>query len=285
MKNIPWDLYQIFLTVARQNGLTGAAKETGLSPATLGRKILELEHLSGEGYFARSQTGYTLTPKGIALFNELQDMEAVARKLTQLHGETRSMVTVRIASGTWNGAFMIDHIAHLCTEVDPFRLHFHISEERARLLYREADIGFRAFAPDEPNLATQKLPSTAYAIYRSKNARVPSNRWVAVSEKNAISTYLRWPHENRTGKIAMTANRAVELRDLIASGAGLGVLPCICGDRAPGLERVEALPEIQHEQWLVMNREDRHRREIRTVIDRISKLFKRHADITTGSRL
>ena len=284
MKNIPWDLYQIFLTVARQNGLTGAAKETGLSAATVGRKILELEQLAGEGYFARSQTGYRLTPKGTALFNELQDMEAVARKLTQLHGETRSMVTVRIASGTWNGAFMIDHIAHLCTEVDPFRLHFHISEERARLVYREADIGFRAFAPDEPNLAAQKLPPAAYAIFRSKNARVPSNRWVAVSEKNAISPYLRWPHENQASEISMTANRAAELRDLIVSGAGFGVLPCICGDREPGLERVEALPELQHEQWLVMNSEDRHRHEIRTVINRLSKLFLRHGDIISGSR-
>jgi DNA-binding transcriptional LysR family regulator len=284
MKDIPWDLYQLFIMVARRKGLAGAAAATGLSPPTLGRKILALEEMAGESYFHRAQTGYTLTPRGQALFSELQEMEAAARKLRYHHADAHAPVRLKIGGGTWNTAFMIAHIQTLCTDGDPFHLDFHAGEERTRLAHRETDIGFRAFEPEESNLAIQKMPPTAYAIYKSRGGRVPDHRWVAVNEANALSTYLRWPHQNRINEIIFTANRAAEMRDLIVAGAGLGVLPCICGDREPGLERVQALPELQHDQWLVMNREDRHRREIRTVIDRISKLFRSNADLISGRR-
>ncbi|HWU61446.1 MAG TPA: LysR family transcriptional regulator [Ensifer sp.] len=284
MKDIPWDLYQLFLVVARRKGLAGAAAETGLSPPTLGRKILALEELAGESYFHRAQTGYSLTSRGQALFNELQEMEAAARKLRYHLAEGHAPVRLRIGAGTWNTAFMIAHIQTLCTDVDPFYLDFHAGEERTRLAHRETDIGFRAFEPEEANLAIQKLPPTAYAIYKARGARVPDHRWVAVHEANALSTYLRWPHQNRGDDIVFTVNRAAEMRDLIVAGAGFGVLPCICGDREPALERVQPLPGLLHDQWLVMNRDDRHRPEIRTVINRIGKLFRANADLISGKR-
>lgn len=57
MKNIGWDSYQLFLDVARGGGLTGAAATSGLSPATIGRRMLELEQRIGKILFVRSQTG------------------------------------------------------------------------------------------------------------------------------------------------------------------------------------------------------------------------------------
>lgn len=284
MKDIPWDLYQIFLSVARQRGLVGAAAETGLSPPTVGRKVLALEEMAGETYFNRSQTGYNLTARGQALYAELQEMAAAAQKLRYHHASTAAPVHVRVSAGTWNTAFMIANIHTICSEADAFRIDFHAGEERTRLTHRETDIGFRAFEPEEANLAVQKLPPTAYAIYKSRNARVPAHRWVAVQEANAISTYLRWPHLHHADEIAFTVNRAAEMLDLIVAGAGIGALPCICGDREPAIQRVTPLPELLHDQWLVMNREDRHRPEIRTVINRIQKLFRAHADLISGRR-
>lgn len=282
MKDISWDLYQHFLAVARHGGLARAAEQMGLSPATMGRKILELEHLAGETYFVRAQTGYTLTPKGHALLATLQEMEGAARKLNAFHGTKTAQPIVRIMAGTWNTALMTSHIGHVCTELDPFLIDFITTEERARVAHRESDIGIRAFQPEEPNLAARKLPNAAYGIYRSRNARVPDNRWVAISEENAISTYLRWPHINKKDEIAFTASRPSVLRDLVVSGAGLGVLPCVCGEREPALERVAHVEGFEHEQWLVMHQDDRHRPEVRTVINRVVKLFKSHADIMTG---
>ncbi len=284
MKDTAWDLYQYFLSVARHNGLVGAARELGVSSATAGRKILELETAINDTLFQRAQTGYTLTAPGRTLFKALQEMESAARKVDALRGASASNYRVRIMAGTWNSFFLTDHIERICTEADPFLIDFNTTEERARLTYREADIGLRAQRPEEPNLAAQKLPDAAYGVYRARNARVPEDRWIAVAEENAVSTYLRWPHIHHKNEIAFTVTRPTSLRDLIVSGAGIGALPCICGEREQSLERIGDLDGFTHEQWLVMNRDDRHRPEIRTVINRIVKLFRDHADIMSGKR-
>ena len=42
------------------------------------------------------------------------------------------------------------------------------------------------------------------------------------------------------------------------------------------------IAELRHKSWLVMNNEDRHRPEIRAVVDRMTALFRRHAALFEG---
>lgn len=286
MKNIGWDAYQIFLAVARHGGLTGAAIVSGLSPATIGRRMLELERDTARALFLRSQSGYALTTDGQALFDQLVQMEAASRSIDLWKNEVNAPALVRIAAGTWVSWFFSRNLSTLRTERDGFRLDLFIAERRASLAHRESDIGIRAFRPEEANLAAVKTGAVAYAIYRARSARAAGGEaFVAVSEEDAISAYLRWPHENAASDIAITVNRPRSLRDLVLAGAGVGVLPCFVGDADSRLERVgDEIPSLQHDQWIVMNNDDRHRRDIRTVADRMKKLLKSHADLYAGKR-
>lgn len=286
MKNMQWDAYQIFLAVARGGGLTGAAATTGFSPATLGRRMLELEHDTGRVLFVRRQTGYALTGDGRLLFDQLQEMEAAVRKVETWQQEISAPVLVRIAAGTWNAGLLSENFTALCSEKDNFRIDLFIAERRASLSHRGSDIGLRAFRPEEPNLAAVKAGTVAYAAYRLKGLNEAArDRWIAVSEEDAVSAYLRWPYETVAGRITVTVNRPRSLHDLVLAGAGTAVLPCFVGDRNARLERAgDDIPALRHEQWIVMNNEDRHRREIRTVIDRMTRLMKGHADLFAGKR-
>ena len=284
MKNVNWDSYQIFLIVARQGGLTGGAQSTGLSPATVGRRILQLEETIGRSLFNRSQTGYTLTADGQMLFDELREMEAAVRRVENWRQESGGQVTIRVAVGTWIGWLLMDNFRAISTERDNFRIEFTIGERRAQLSHRENDIGIRAFQPEEPNLAARYLSETAYAAYRQKNGP-KTERWIAVGESEALSNYLRWPHQNKAGQIVAMADRPRSMLDLTRAGAGSAVLPCFIGDLDPMLERVgDEIGELRHKQWLVTNNDDRSRREIRTIADRITKLLKSHVDVFAGKR-
>lgn len=284
MKNVTWDAYQIFLIVARQGGLTGAAQATGLSPATVGRRVLQIEENLGRSLFLRSQAGYALTADGQVLFDELRDMEAAVRRVENWRQESAGLVTIRVAVGTWIGWLLMENYRALCTERDPFRIEFTVGERRAQLSHRENDIGIRAFEPQEPNLASRYLSETAYAAYRLKNG-ADYDRWIAVGEGNALSNYLRWPHQNRAGQIVVTVDRPRSMLDLALAGAGNAVLPCFIGDLQPMLERTgDEIGELRHRQWLVTNNDDRSRREIRVLSDRIAKLLKSHADVFAGKR-
>ena len=75
------------------------------------------------------------------------------------------------------------------------------------------------------------------------------------------------------------------LYDLIRSGAGKGVIPCFAGDRDALLERAGSeIADLRHRQWIVMHNDDRHRREVRTVIERMAALFGAHAPLFSGAR-
>lgn len=225
MKNMDWDIYRCFMSVARTGGLTGAAQALGSSPATVGRRMLELEERTGRALFLRSQTGYQLTGDGELLFEQLQEMEAAARRVESWRREGEG-ATVRITVGTWNAWLLAENFPALCSERDGFSLAITVGETRASLAYRETDIGIRAFEPEESYLAASLIGDVAYAAYRQKNAASAANsRWVAVGEEEAISAYLRWPHQQPEGRIVATITRPRSLLDLARAGAGCAVLP------------------------------------------------------------
>lgn len=285
MKNANWDSYQLFLQVARLGGLTGASTASGLSPATVGRRMLDLEQEVGRALFSRSQTGYRLTQDGQALLDHLQEMEAAARKVEAWRQSGEGGTTVRIAAGTWVAWLLTENFMAIRMPSDGFAISLTIGEARASLAYRESDIGIRAFEPEEANLAARRLGEVAYAVYVRRNAAETDERWIAVAEEEAISAYLRWPHTHAAAAIVATVNRPRSLPDLVRAGAGKAVLPCFVGDLHPDLQRLGGeLPELRHAQWIVMNAEDRHRPEIRTVADRMTKLIRSYADLFAGKR-
>jgi DNA-binding transcriptional LysR family regulator len=170
MKDMSWESYRIFLEVARQGGLTGASQVSGLSPATVGRRVLHLEEAMGRPLFLRSQTGYRLTGEGQALFEQLQGMEAIARSIEGWRQEGQGSTVVRLMAGTWVTWLVCENISAICSERDPFRLDLSISERRATLAHREVDVGIRAVEPTEPNLISRSVGEVAYAAYRRRNA-------------------------------------------------------------------------------------------------------------------
>ena len=287
MKNVGWDSFQLFLDVARGGGLTRAASAAGLSPATIGRRMLELEESIGKSLFVRSQMGYTLTADGNTLLDNLQTMESAASSIEGWRKSSATKSLVRIGVGTWNAQLIMSNFLTVCNERDGFRIDLFIAEQRAALAHRENDIGVRAFEPEERNLAAIKTGHVAYAAYRLRNApQSVSDRWIAVDTQSAISAYLRWPHEEKSGSIVATVNRPSGLRDLVLAGAGIAVLPCFIGDADPRLVREGVqIDALRHPQWLVMNNEDRHRRDIRTVADRMVKLFKQYSELYSGRGL
>ena len=97
MKNVSWDAYELFIHVARHGGLSGGAAVTGLSPATISRRMLDFEEAVGRPLFLRSRTGYQLTADGSALFAQILEMEGAARRIENWKREGAGSPLVRIA--------------------------------------------------------------------------------------------------------------------------------------------------------------------------------------------
>ncbi|WP_163270126.1 LysR family transcriptional regulator [Chelativorans alearense] len=286
MKKLSWDDLRIFIGVARGGGLSPAAAEAGLSPATVGRRMLALEEAAGRPLFVRRQTGYTLTPDGEALFQRAQAMEASARPIGEWLAAEGARPVVRISAGTWTANFFAANFSRLWTPDDNFRIAFKTTEAKLDIGHREVEIGIRNHAPESSNLAARRTGEVAQAPFRARNQPRPGREdWVAIAPEDISTRSARWVAEQKGLSVAAWANTPRTLYDLIRSGVGKGVLPCFAGDRDPLLERAgEEIADLREGQWVVMHNDDRHRREVRIVIDRIVDLLTSHAPLFAGER-
>ncbi|MAZ15986.1 LysR family transcriptional regulator [Oricola sp.] len=286
MKNLSWDDLQIFAHVARAGGLTGAAETLSLSAPTIGRRMLALEQVIGKPLFVRSRTGYALTDKGQSLLRKVKAMEAGARPIEEWLTSGVERPAVRLSAGTWTANFIAENFARVWTSNDPFRICFKTTEARLDIAHREVEIGIRNQPAESGNLASRPTVEIAFAPYVARNHPDPEgSEWVSLGSEEAVTRSARWLLAQEDTSICAWANTPHTLRDVVRAGAGRGVMPCFSGDRDPQLMRAGPLiAELAETQYLVMHNDDRHRPEVRKVIDRLHALFRDHAELCRGDR-
>jgi DNA-binding transcriptional LysR family regulator len=286
MKNLDWEDLKIFVHVARGGGLSAAAAELGLSPATVGRRMVALERAVARSLFVRRQSGYDLTQDGGTLLAKALAMEAGVRPIEDWLAVGGERSVVRISAGTWSANFCSANFSRLWTPEDPFRIAFKTTEARLDIAHREVEIGVRNAPAEGANLAQRRTVTVAFAAFRSRSHMLGgSDDWVAITPEDAATRSARWMNAQPNLTVAAWANTPRTLHDLIRSGVGKGVLPCFAGDRDPDLERAgDEIAELREDQWLVMHNDDRHRPEVRMVIERMVALTTSHAALFAGER-
>ncbi len=284
MKNLNWDDVRVFVVVAQSGGLTPAAAILASSAATIGRRMLALEKALSRKLFVRHQSGYDLTPAGVEFLHKALAMQATARPIHEWAEADTVKPAVRISAGTWTANFLCEHFSELWTAADPFIVTFHTTEARLDISHREVDIGIRSHKPEGAHLAARKIGSVAHGCYCARTASSQARgRWVSMLPEYARTEATRWVNAQEKVEIVAWANSPRTVYDLACAGIGIAVLPCFAGDRNSNLERIgPSLPELTQEQWLVMHHEDRHRPEVRTVIERIATLLKKHELLFSG---
>lgn len=284
MNDMNWNDLRLFYHVAEASGLSGAARATGVSAPTLGRRMLALEAQAGRALFVRAQTGYELTPAGAALLARVRAMEAAAVPVADFLGETEAPM-VRISAGTSTAAFLADRFSALQRPGDGFRLHFVTSESLLDISHRQIDLGIRNRPADAANLASRPLGRVAFAPYCSVSAPEPEALdWVALDPEVARHPASRWVHDS--GKpIRTIASSVATLGQLVRAGAGIGAMPCMVADCDPALARAgPVIDALTEEVYLVMHNDDRHRPHLRRLITRIVRLYEAAGDLLEGGR-
>ncbi|WP_339643376.1 LysR family transcriptional regulator [uncultured Pelagibacterium sp.] len=280
-----WDDLRLFLDVARLGGLSAARATTGLSAATLGRRVTALERQIGETLFVRAQRGFTLTSAGEALLKRAEDVEAAMRAVTHWRDGAIGARVVRVSAGGWTTDFLSRHIEELWSPDDGFRVEFVTAYDKVDIGRRAADIGIRNSAPTEQSLAGRKLTPVAYALYCAPRlvAGVRDGLFVGVSGPAAATGSARWLQAHHGDRIVVSGNDAHSVRELVAAGTGITVLPCFIGDVDPRLSRIRGpIPDLASHQWLILHHEERHSPPVRTLANRIARLMRGHANLFAG---
>ncbi len=263
-----WQDLQLFLSVARAGGLAAAGQSTGKSAATLGRRILALEQSTGLELFIRHSHGYELTDEGHQLLESVTNVEAIILPYdSALNGSGGKVI--KLSAGSWMTQVLCKHLPEIVKNDEPIRLRFISSEQRLDITHRETIIGIRNQRPEDPRLATRKIGRVKFASYAT-DERVLD--WIHVSGNTPSSEWLR---NQAFARAPVEVTSPTNAMDLALTGVGRIVLPTFVGDTQDNLVRVTPLIKaLSHDQWLVVHQDDRHRPDVRTVINRIYKIAK-----------
>lgn len=172
-EKVAWDDLRLFFHVAETGGLSATGRRTGLSAATIGRRMLALEQQAGQPLFYRALTGYSLTPVGQALLERVRVMQAAVVPVRELLAAQAETPLIRLSAGTATTMFLADRFNLLQRPGDGFRLNFVTTEAVLDIAHREIDLGIRNRPAETGNLASRPLGTLRFAPYRSYSVSRP----------------------------------------------------------------------------------------------------------------
>ncbi len=289
-----WNDLRFFLSVARLGSLSAASRALRVDPATVGRRINNLETALTLRCFERRADGYRLTDGGRKLLEHAERVEADLLGLSRaLDGEDRvaSGLVAVTASDSVTLPFLIPALPGLRERHPGLRIDLISTNHVLSLARREADIAVRMVRPEEGDLLARRIATMGYGLYASpeylQRAGTPETiddlrdhalvDWLEEYPRVATSAWFR-KLANGT-PAALRLNGAQERLSAVRSGVGIACMGYIMA-RGWGLSRV--LPDVEIpplELWLMVHPDSARVKRVRAVMDYLAE-----AAATAGGR-
>ena len=270
----------MFLAVAREGQLLGAARKLGLDHATVTRRINSLEGALGVKLIERTTTGSRLTPKGIAFLDTATEVETAFLSARAALSEGAGLIegTVRVGAPDGFGTlFLAPRLGSLLERHPALTLQLVALPRSFSLSRREADMAITVERPQEGRLKVRKLTDYTLSLYASKGylasaAPLASKRDLANHRiVDYVSDLLFANVLDFSAELGLTTPPQFQCASVlgqiaaIESGAGVGLLH----DYAvpPGLVRVVPEVRIKRAYWIVTHADVARAPPIRAVND------------------
>ncbi|WP_299693430.1 LysR family transcriptional regulator [uncultured Tateyamaria sp.] len=273
MQITDWTDFGLFAAVARHGALSGAARETGLSQATLSRRMTALEQRLGRRLFVHGSAGYTATTEGRDLLERAKKMEAAARDISQWNAGRAGPPRVRVSAGTWTTDYLARHVPLYWDPGAPWQPEFVNCNQDMDIERREVDIGVRNRRPTHPWLAGRRTGAVEHAVF-ARDEGVTG--WIGPSDDTSTLPSEAWTLAHHGADIVAFSNDPQVRGAMATAGVGRVVLPTFAGDAMPGLTRVSGIiDELTAEEWLVCHQDTRHDPPIRAALDALAGMLSR----------
>jgi len=256
-----WDDLRLFLAVARQGSISGAARQLGVQHSTVSRRMRALEKRLGVRLIERKKSGYELTDAGenvrkaaCRMEHEVLDVDAILGGFdAKLTGELRVSAINNMAS-----TILMPMFAKFNCNYPDVELHLLVSNQYTSLVEREADVAIRLTNTPTDTLMGKRVVTVATTVYASRKylAQIRKNgdkpRWLGVS---CCGFHKTW---TKAASIGQQHNFFVDdtLLTLASLKQHMGVayLPCFMGDSEADLERLCAPdPQMNLGLWILFH--------------------------------
>ena len=291
-----WDDLKFLRAVGQAGSVSAAARTLAVDKATVSRRIAALEHALGQRMVERRSSGWRFTVAGarLAALAERIDVD-LASLVADLAGQGALRAKVRLsAPHFFCNAVLLPHLRELRAKAPWIDLDINPSSRVLNLAEREAEVALRNLRPPRGDYVVRRageLGSTLYGARRfvaSVGALTGPDDLAGVAVVGFPDRLSHLPEfqwldamQDRLGPV-LRLDDAESIGHAVAGEMGVAVLPCIVGDRYPGLMRLFA-PVVQQTIWLVTPADMGHTRPVPLVVDFVARVFKRNAAALAGT--
>ena len=262
-----WNDLNVFLEIAKQKNLSGAAIKLGVTHSTVFRRINGLESNIGVKLFYRKPDGYHLTEIGSELLSHVEHVRShiddFSRLLDNRNNDLYGNIYVT-APHNLAYRFIPGYVARFREMYPGIHITLLVSNKEYDLSCLEADLAIRATNEPPIDLVGRKLFSLQWGAYASpsyveryghaKGLDDLGNQFLIGSDKTlAKLPAYSWLEERvAQSSIVIRCNDLVSMSAYAQAGLGVAFLP---DDQAkPDLVRLFELPkDITSDIWLLIH--------------------------------
>jgi len=283
MQHSDWNNIKIFLAIARQGGLAGAAEELGTTHSTVFRHLNDFEQELGVRLFDRHNAGYRLTEAGETVLEEAQAMEGnalafqrqIAGKDDRISGHLRILTTHGLS------IYLMEPLFKPFQDTYPdIRLSVDWGNLRQSLSNYQADIILLPSHKPPENAFGRKVADICFSLFANQ-AYLKRHGWpeslndlrgydtVAYHESFATEPFYDWYHRiTQHARKRMTLNSFLTVRAALEAGYGIGLLPYIYGASSSVLVPLgPPIEGVSRPLWVLTHRDLKNTVRVRTFMD------------------
>ncbi|MBO9136631.1 LysR family transcriptional regulator (plasmid) [Rhizobium sp. B230/85] len=280
MQALDWNDFRYVLALMREGSQAAAARQLGVDPTTVSRRLRAIETVLGVPLFERGADGsMRLTQAGEMAARRAENVEAELGGLTEaLQGaDALASGTVRVtAVPLLINRVLVPAAADLMAQHPQLRVELIAKSRDLNLTRREADIALRLARPTDDTgsrVLSKRIGTLTYAAYVANDVDAGTEKlpWLTYEEGMAHLPQARWiakAVEEDGIRSPLAVNDAEAMLQGVEAGLGRGLLPCMVADQISGLRRIHhdgpAFPE--REIWLLTHPDLRHLARIAAVL-------------------
>ena len=274
--SLDWNALRWILAIARAGTLAGAARQLGVSHATIFRRLGAVERDLGQPVFVRQRAGYVPTALGERLIVEAAAMEDRVRAamLALDDGTTGPAGRVRLTTtDTLFDGLLASMLVDVRERYPQIALEVAISNETFSLSRRQADLALRPMASPAEALVAQRVGHVAMAPYIARGANPAArSRWLGLDDSVFFPALAAWMRCHDVDDSGWRIDTLLGLAAAVRHGAGVALLPCYLADADPALVRAgDIVPELTTDLWLLVHPDLRRVARIRAVREAIKR--------------
>ncbi len=285
-----WDALRHVLAIAREGGLSGAARKLGVNHATVSRHLSRAEAAAGVRLFDRLPTGLVPTDAGQEAIRRAAAMEAEVQALDLAFAAAddtgTGTLTVTVPPLVAAAGFAED-VAAYRTVFPRVELSILGTNEPLNLHKRDADIAIRV-SRDPPESLWGRVISEQRAGWFATPAFIKAHPIPGIVPVISFTAY-ETPLPSSLLKnvpqafVAATTDDMVSAVAMVEAGVGMARMPHFLGAGRPGLERVPGLSLVDYMPiWALTHPDLRQVPRVAAFMKLVAEGFKARRSLYTG---